>query len=512
MRWRSWSSKDRSGFTLIEVMVACLLLLVVMAGFIPFFLSGLEKTSLVRYKSIANNIARERMELIRQMDYREITSDTSNPRNLDALLGISATVRDIPFTVSHLVEDSSSAGSMLKRVTVTVTWTAPPYPSPAIVSSLIHQQFLGPRGSQLAVSPSGPDLLPGNIRTPFAQIGTNIGAGGNTLITYHIAQADWDLCFKRLDQVGMAKRPVYLRLQLVDDEGAILPLGNAADDYRIDNSHLYARDTNGDGLTDDVVFEYSQLFDPANFPDGYYELRAIAYNEYNQPGNVWRLRVRIEQNVPGAPSLVAVGLADNQTIELFWTPGAERDRKYWVLERQKWVDDPDDPDTAPAWGAWTTVATLGPSATSYRDAGRATEVDPWGDPEADTPNSYQYQLWAVDLNEQGGWPGTALEQLPSPTPGDPSVTTTTLGPTTTTTLGIHNVLVRNGSNKDYSIVVRDGASTEVWRGTAARGTTTYITGLGSGSFGISGTASGRPEVSSDFTLPAQANQVVLEIL
>ena len=47
--------------------MVAMLLLVALAGIVPFFLTGLA-ASTVRYKSIASNIARERMEEIRRLD------------------------------------------------------------------------------------------------------------------------------------------------------------------------------------------------------------------------------------------------------------------------------------------------------------------------------------------------------------------------------------------------------------------------------------------------------------
>ncbi len=93
--------RSSQGFTLIEIMVAVLLLVIVMAAFVPVFLSGLNHASAARYRSLANNIARERMEQVRQLDYREIQEDTASPgdaRNLSQRFGTTQTVRGITFT------------------------------------------------------------------------------------------------------------------------------------------------------------------------------------------------------------------------------------------------------------------------------------------------------------------------------------------------------------------------------------------------------------------------------
>ncbi len=64
--------KRPRGFTLIEIMVGLTVLLIAMAGLVPLFIAGLNQSSSVRYKSTAANIAQEKIEEIRQLDYREI--------------------------------------------------------------------------------------------------------------------------------------------------------------------------------------------------------------------------------------------------------------------------------------------------------------------------------------------------------------------------------------------------------------------------------------------------------
>ncbi len=61
--------------TLIEVMVAAVILLIAMAGIVPLFVTGLTQASTIRMRSIATNVARQKMELVRQLDYREIYTE-----------------------------------------------------------------------------------------------------------------------------------------------------------------------------------------------------------------------------------------------------------------------------------------------------------------------------------------------------------------------------------------------------------------------------------------------------
>ena len=210
-------SRAEAGFTLVELMVAALLLLIVMAGFLPVFLQGLSQTSAARYKSIATNIAREKIEQIRQLDYREITDDTLQPGNLYELFGSSVEVpeRNMTYLINYDVVENAMPGQAVKSVEVTVTWDAPPVPSPAIVKTLIAQQYLGPRGGWLEVSnTSEDDLAPGG--TPFPLLSTN---GQDTTVKYHIAQSDWFMAYTSLWSPLPSPNDISLKSVLRNDAG-----------------------------------------------------------------------------------------------------------------------------------------------------------------------------------------------------------------------------------------------------------------------------------------------------
>ncbi|MBN1629946.1 MAG: prepilin-type N-terminal cleavage/methylation domain-containing protein, partial [Thermoleophilia bacterium] len=288
--------RDRrdQGFTLVEVVIAAGLLLFITAGVVPFFLTGLSQASSVRHKSVATNIARERMEEIRKMDYREIQSGTQ----LEGLFGTTASSRGMTFNVGYDVESSTYEDGSLKEVTVTVGWTGPPAESPASITTMIHQQYLGPRGSLLEV-----------VTTTSDPLGSPFGVMHSTdIIRYHIAQADWGLVFDDLDNPLTSRNDSYCRLSFVDDYGQAIQIGDPANDYKLDKTYL-DWSTDGDGDLLGVWYEapvsglpFWQDEDGAadafgnrdGYYDGYWELNACAYNYYDQPGNTWRLRVRVE--------------------------------------------------------------------------------------------------------------------------------------------------------------------------------------------------------------------------
>ena len=492
---RARKDRDSRGFTMIEVVVAAMLLLIAMAGFVPFFLSGLSQASSVRYKSLATNIARERMEKVRRLDYREIGTPEELAERFGSAVTFDSEDRSMTFNVDYVVEESAYEEGTLKKVTVNVDWDGTPVGSTASITTMVHQQFLGPRGSLLELIPLRRDPL----NTPFPRI------DGPTIARYHIAKADWGLVIDNLDQVGMAARNVYMRLAFFDDDRYSFP------DEDIQVASLYYT-LDATGKVNDVYFEYQ--FDSSEVPDGYWEMRTVAYNEYNEPGNVWRLRVRVEDGPPGAPLMLAATPGDdNQTVTLTWTGAPERDRARYVLERRTWDS------MAGQWpDVWTTLASdLDPKATSYLDQGEMLVADPWGDPT--TPNSYQYRLWAVDICQPGlVGPATMAETAipPAVTTTTDIVTTTTSTSTTSTsttstTIGPSSGDVANNSSKSYTLTVKNDAGTTVATKSVAKKSTVTISSLAAGNYLITATSPGRPTLTQSFSMPDQDGQNLMTI-
>ncbi len=56
------------------------------------------------------------------------------------------------YLISYEVAPEAMPGQAVKSVEVTVTWDGPPVPSPAVVKTMVAQQYLGPRGSWLEVA------------------------------------------------------------------------------------------------------------------------------------------------------------------------------------------------------------------------------------------------------------------------------------------------------------------------------------------------------------------------
>ena len=319
-----------------------------------------------------------------------------------------------------------------------------------------------------------------------------------------------------------------MRFMFANDAGGMYSLGDADADYRIGPDHLHF--TTADGQLTDVWFEYTfnvaaGYTDPAtgdwvwHLPDGYWELRAVAYNQYNQPGNMWRLRVRVENGAPARPvNLYAVPSEDNETIELFWSGGPETDRARYVLWRSAW-----DPETD-NWGLWVPVSNnIDPKATTYVDEGSVVaQIHPWGSDEI--TNHYWYWLYAVDKCSPGkeGPGASAFTELPpestttTTTGTEPPSTTTTSSTTSTTSTTVpstYTVSIKNSSNKHHYVEVKNEQNqTVLSKTTVKKGATLTVPDLPAGSYQIYATPiSGGTTKQQSFSLPAQAGEIVYTI-
>ena len=430
-------SSAEDGFGLIELMVATLLLLIVMAGFLPLFLQGLSQSSAARFKSVATNIAREKVEQIRQLDYREITTDPDNPRNLGALFGNSVVVpeRNMTYLISYEVADEAMPDQAVKSVQVTVTWDAPPIPSPAVVKTMVAQQYLGPRGSWLEVDNTSPDnLAPGG--TPFPLLAID---GRLTTVKYHIAQSDWFMAYNTLSLPLPSPNNISLTSVFRDDGGG--KLGKV----EVDKTGLHATVSGSPAAVDDIWFQYS--LDARTIPDGYWDLMVTMLNAFEEPGNTWTLRVRVEKGPPDPPTPLTATATTDTKVLLTWLPGTERDRARYVLERMEV-----EADGTPL-SAWTPVtvnpahqnvpaSTLSPNTAMFADEGA---LDPLGDPNNDippcgrplpeAPRYYQYRVYGVDTGERSAPESGAVSNIvalpatnPTPQVVVPAVTSMLLDP------------------------------------------------------------------------------------
>lgn len=148
------------GFSLVELMVTVIIAGVAFAGIVPLFVNAQKTVVGDRMRSIALNLAQDRIEKVRQLDFDQITKE-----NLDSStfaggqFGTAWTATSgggsKQFTISNQVRNETTGGfTAYKQVTITVSWTGPPFPvKPVRLDTMIARSYAGPQIIDLALSP-----------------------------------------------------------------------------------------------------------------------------------------------------------------------------------------------------------------------------------------------------------------------------------------------------------------------------------------------------------------------
>jgi prepilin-type N-terminal cleavage/methylation domain-containing protein len=125
---RSTASSGSSrtlGFSMIELLVTLVLAGIIFAAMVPFFANALKATARDQDRNVATNIARDRIEQVRLLDYQDVTQAnlTAPPVGLgDGKFGSSyAVAGGGVYDVTYAVSPSASPDAPRKTVVVSVT-------------------------------------------------------------------------------------------------------------------------------------------------------------------------------------------------------------------------------------------------------------------------------------------------------------------------------------------------------------------------------------------------------
>jgi prepilin-type N-terminal cleavage/methylation domain-containing protein len=158
------------GFSLVELLVTIVLAGIVFAALVPVFVSAQKASSGDRSRNTATSVAQDRIEKIRLLAFDQIVNDSSHlqsPTFAGGQFGSTYTPAGSskPYSVSYSVENVPSTGAVnYKRVSVTVSWTAPPAPvRPVTMTTLV----MNPEATSASSSPSpSPSASPSPSPSP----------------------------------------------------------------------------------------------------------------------------------------------------------------------------------------------------------------------------------------------------------------------------------------------------------------------------------------------------------
>ena len=164
------ASRAPSGFSLVELLVTVVLAGIVFAALVPVFVSAQKASSGDRSRNIATNVAQDRIEKIRLLAFDQIVDDASHLRSSSfagGQFGSTYTPAGSTkgYSVAYSVENVPSTGAVnYKRVSVTVSWTAPPAPvNPVTMTTIV----MNPTATSASSSPSpSPSASPSPSPSP----------------------------------------------------------------------------------------------------------------------------------------------------------------------------------------------------------------------------------------------------------------------------------------------------------------------------------------------------------
>jgi len=382
---------DARGFSFIELLVTIIIAAVAFLAMVPMFVSASKASANDKSRVVALNIAQDRIEKVRRLDFASLTNATLNVN--DSASPFATTQYEQtqsgqkPFTVACQVQDLQVSATdtrvVSRKVTVTVSWSTPSPGGSVSISTIVYRQYAGPQIMNFTVAPYDPAK-------------DWISAANVTLkVTVNPAE----VASMRPVTVGSRTLRGYVLITISPIDGsAVLPA--------ITVPYTDASPT---------TFAASWAVpNGAGFGDGYYKFTAVAYTANKSPGNTWSFSKRVETGRPGPVSNLSGTASETQAV-LTWSPSVSADVADYEVTRT----DPTgtttviiagDPTKRPLWQGtgWTDTTALVLHQTYVYTV---TAYDQAGIP-SDTKSVSLY-VWSA--SELGGPPLPATDLK-----GDPS--------------------------------------------------------------------------------------------
>jgi prepilin-type N-terminal cleavage/methylation domain len=321
------------GFSFVELLVTIIIAGIAFAALVPVFVAASQKGRGDSARNVSLNLAQDRIEKIRELDYDVITVS-----NLQSKLGTSAVMPSgggsktytVDYSVTFVggtndgqdVVSSGDGSEKYKLVGVDVFWTGNPRPvKHAVLKTIVYKQYTGSYLDSLT-TPTEPL---GNLSRQFITSYTIV-------LTAKVNAAD----------IANTKSVVF-RV------------------YGVDGSQLkrlvrYATDTTGVTTTGEFTQTYTilgtnGLIATEGSRDGTYTFKAVAVNKNGYEGNTQAITLPVENGIPPVPNgipPVPSGLAaaaTNKTVDLTWNKSSAGDVTSYLVYSRKSTESYGDPQT-----------------------------------------------------------------------------------------------------------------------------------------------------------------------
>ena len=432
------SATSQDGFTIIETMVACVLLLVGMAATVVVITQAASTTVKTRTREQATNLQRELVEAARSVSYDQLTPNgmgaavRARPALGDSALGAAGWTirrRDATYTVSMSVctVDDPRDGTGAHEAGVFCAASGTP-PTAAECQNLIDMTAAGtlPGGNVLAgltvpqlnqlgqcgidanldgtvdglVSATATVCLLGSCSTPAD---TN-PADYKRVVSLVRWPGGSNLQTSQINSPGQAAAPAVTSLTAVANtitNASTTSLGLTA--TATNDPEAVALYQDGTAITPAFTKGATNWTSTWNLGsvtaaggqpaateivDGSYQLSAKAFNKYGQYGATRAQTIVVNRRVAFAPAHVGAGRNGAQHVEIAWSPARERDSAGFRVDRRTNTLSVLGAVTA---GAWTEVC-----ARAVRTTCRDT-----GAPAAALLQVVEYSVVGYDLDSGG---------------------------------------------------------------------------------------------------------------
>jgi len=346
---KSHMRRGEAGFSFVELLVTIIIAGIAFAAIVPVFVQAEKGTSADNVRMLASNIAQDRIEKVRQLDYDVLTLANLNSGSFYfGQFGTTWTQATASgnraFTVAYeVVEDTAKA---TKTVTVRVDWVGPPTPHKTVVMSTVsYRQSVGP-----------------TITWTFSPSNDPVPAGTLRIIATVNAE---DVDAMRPYTIGASTLQGRVVFMIERVGGTAFPLVTKKYDTSDATTHTqYTYDwpvPGGDGSL-----------------DGNYSIRAVAYTTGGIAGATLSTIRCVETGPPAAVTNLVV-TPGNGGATVSWNASVSGDVDHYEVFRTN--------------SSGTTVQVAG--APGWRETGL---TDRGSDPVAGLPTgTYTYKVYTVDL-------------------------------------------------------------------------------------------------------------------
>ncbi len=317
--------RAEAGFSFIELLVTIIIAGIAFAAMVPVFVQAQKVTAGDKARAVAFQVAQDRIEKLRQLDFELITTENLNSNSYfigdspntwtEQTEGGGTKTFNLAYTVTDRPVSGTDARIAYKVVTVRASWEGPPLPHKDVVlTTMIYRQYSGPALVDFTVAPANLALS-----DPLDPSSERLIVNSPVSLRAVVNSADLDSMAPRTVGVAPNQRTLEGRVDFLVTSSTGTAYPTISVPYSSAALPAFSTTWTIPGLT-------------AGAGDGYYTFKAVAFSTMKSPGNSWDLTYRIETGPPAAVTDLS-GTAGLTSASLTWTASTTGDVDHYVVRR-----------------------------------------------------------------------------------------------------------------------------------------------------------------------------------